>query len=62
MLQKFVKRLLKYLIEFSLQYQSYFMPTLLRLISSHSKLFKDDLFNEIVKLLKNNSVCSLWII
>ena len=62
LMKQFVKKFLRYLIEFSLQYQSHYIPILLKLITSHSKFFKDDLFNEVIKLLRNNSVCSLWII
>ena len=39
--QEFIKKLMHFLIELAVQYQSNYIPILLRLITAHSRMFKD---------------------
>ena len=41
--QQFVKKLLHLLIELISHYQNHYMPILLRLITAHSQMFKEEL-------------------
>ena len=41
--QQFVKKLMHFLIELVVQHQNNYMPILLKLITAHSRIFKDDL-------------------
>jgi hypothetical protein len=50
------------LVELVVQYQTGYMSTLLKLITAHSRMFKDELEFEIIKLFRSGAVCSLWIV